>query len=75
MIFKITYQTSKSEVPRRETTRALYLEAANIVEARKKIEKNTPYNVEFVQPLEGAFLEYEQNSPNFRLTSFPEQAE
>lgn len=75
MIFKITYQTTKNEVPRRETTRALYIESANVVEARKMIEKNTPYNIEFIQPIEGEFLEYEQSSPDFKITSFPELSE
>ena len=33
MIFKITYQPTKTEAPRRENTQALYVEASDKVEA------------------------------------------
>lgn len=75
MIFKITYQLSKNEAPRRENTQTLYIEADSAVEARKAIEKNTPYNIEFIQPLEGAHLEYEEKSENFKVMTMAELSE
>ncbi|MBM6613601.1 DNA-dependent RNA polymerase auxiliary subunit epsilon family protein [Desemzia sp. RIT804] len=70
MIFKVTYQENKMSNPKREETKSLYLEAESDVEARATVEKNTPYNIEFVQPLNPAHLEYEQKNPDFALTEF-----
>ncbi|NQD65214.1 DNA-dependent RNA polymerase auxiliary subunit epsilon family protein [Bacillus haikouensis] len=66
MIFKVFYQESKAEVPVRECTNSLYMEAETEREVRQKL-KDKPYNIEFVQKLEGAFLEYEQNHDSFGL--------
>ncbi|MGY3725362.1 DNA-dependent RNA polymerase auxiliary subunit epsilon [Granulicatella balaenopterae] len=70
MIFKITYQPNKFEAPRRENTLSLYIEAADAVEARRLIEENTEYNVEFVQELDEKHLAYEQQSADFKLVEF-----
>lgn len=70
MIFKVTYQQSKATNPKREDTKSLYLEAESDVDARALVEKNTPYNIEFVQPLDPAHLAYEQKNPDFALTEF-----
>lgn len=70
MIFKITYQETKTEAPRRENTKSLYIDAESKVIARKLVEDNTPYNIEFVQELDAAHLAYEQKSPDFKLTEF-----
>lgn len=70
MIFKITYQETKTEAPRRENTKALYVEALSKVAARKLVEENTAYNIEFVQELDERHLAYEQKSPDFKLTEF-----
>lgn len=72
MLFKVTYQENKFDVPTRETTQSLYVEAESIVEVRKIVDKHTPYNVEFIQPLEGKHLEYEQAKPDFQITEFPQ---
>ncbi|WP_175988697.1 DNA-dependent RNA polymerase subunit epsilon [Bacillus sp. Marseille-Q1617] len=66
MIFKVFYQDSKAEVPVRECTNSLYMEAESEREVRQKL-KEKPYNIEFVQKLEGAFLEYEQNHHSFEM--------
>ncbi|MCA1056598.1 DNA-dependent RNA polymerase auxiliary subunit epsilon family protein [Rossellomorea aquimaris] len=66
MIFKVFYQESKAEVPVRECTHSLYVEAESEREVRQKL-KEKPFNIEFVQKLEGAFLEYEQNHHSFEL--------
>lgn len=70
MIFKITYQDNKIRNPKREQTKSLYIEAETDVEARAIVEENTPYNIEFVQLLDPAHLDYEQKSPDFTLTEF-----
>lgn len=70
MIFKITYQPTKTEAPRRENTRSLYVEADNKVEARRLVDENTAYNVEFIQPLDDKHLAYERKNPDFEITVF-----
>lgn len=70
MIFKVTYQENKLRNPKREETKALYVESETEVDARALVETHTPYNIEFVQPLDPAHLEYEQKSPEFKLTEF-----
>ena len=76
MIYKVFYQETKGRSPRREKTRALYLEieAANEsegrIQARKLVEENTPYNIEFIELLSDKHLEYEKESGTFELTEF-----
>ena len=66
MIYKVFYQESKDRSPRREQTKALYLDidASSELEgriiARKRIEENTSYNVEFIELLSDKHLEYEK---------------
>ncbi|GAK47228.1 hypothetical protein LOSG293_030670 [Secundilactobacillus oryzae JCM 18671] len=70
MIFKVYYQNDQIKNPKRESTHSLYIEADTEVDARALIEANTDYNIEFIEPLEGKFLEYEQQSPEYKLTEF-----
>lgn len=67
MIFKVTYQDSLTEVPRRDSTHTMYVQAETKREVRAHLENETPYLVEFIQPLEGAHLEYEQQNPDFKV--------
>lgn len=69
MIYKVLYQKDQIVNPRRETTQTLYLEANNLVEARKLVEDNTPYNIELIQELTGNSLAYEKQNPEFKLTT------
>ncbi|WP_432354829.1 DNA-dependent RNA polymerase subunit epsilon [Sporosarcina sp. A2] len=66
MIFKVYYQESKTQVPVRENTQSLYLEAESQRDVRKKL-LNRDYNIEMIQQLEGEHLEYEQASEHFVL--------
>lgn len=66
MIYKVYYQENITEIPVRENTKTLYLEASSEREVRHYL-KDRNYNIELVQLLEGNYLEYEQNSPNFSL--------
>lgn len=70
MIYKVLYQPDKIRNPRRETTQTLYMEAESAAAARAAVEEHTDYNIELVQELTGNFLEYEQKSPNYKLTEF-----
>lgn len=66
MIYKVYYQESMTEIPVRENTKTIYVEAASEREVRYYL-KDRNYNIELVQLLEGKYLEYEQNSINFKL--------
>lgn len=83
MIYKVFYQETKDRSPRREQTHSLYLEVGKEqftagtkeerelhITARQIIEKNTNYNIEYIQPLDGKHLEYEKETGVFALTEF-----
>lgn len=70
MIFKVYYQLTKDRNPKREQTHSLYLEADDIVAARAIVEANTPYNIEYIQLLEGNHLTYEKENAAFKLAEF-----
>ena len=76
MIYKVFYQETKDRSPRPENTRSLYLEveANNELEgrikARKLVEENTDYNIEFIELLSDKHLEYEKESGTFQVTEF-----
>ena len=71
MIFKVLYQEDQLEAPRRESTKTLYVEAEDQVEARSKVTANKPYMIELVQELSEAHLAYEQeHNPDFEVTEF-----
>lgn len=70
MIFKVFYQETKVRNPKREQTQSLYIEAPDDVTARALVEQNTPYNIEYVQVLEGNHLDYEKENEDFKLTEF-----
>lgn len=70
MIFKVYYQKTKERNPKREETQSLYIEAQDEVEARKRIEDNTPYNIEYIQLLEDSHLDYEKENADFKLVAF-----
>ena len=66
MIFKVFYQEKLTEVPVREKTQVLYVEADSQRDVRRRLAP-FHYNIEFVQQLAGAHLAYEQQSENFKL--------
>ncbi|GEK28452.1 DNA-directed RNA polymerase subunit epsilon [Furfurilactobacillus siliginis] len=70
MIFKVYYQETKVRSPKREDTKSLYLDAENEAAAMTAVESNTEYNVEYIEPLEGNALDYEQQSASYKLTEF-----
>ena len=70
MIYKIYYQETKDRNPKREQTHSLYIEADDAVIARRLVEQNTPYNIEFVQELDEKHLAYEKENTDFKLAEF-----
>jgi DNA-dependent RNA polymerase auxiliary subunit epsilon len=68
MIYKVLFQPNKIENPRRENTRSIYIESESSVAARALVEEKTDYNIELIQELTGDFLDYEQKSPDFKIT-------
>lgn len=74
MIYKVFYQETKTRSPRREQTKALYLdidatdELEGRIKARKLVEEKTAYNIEFIELLSEKHLEYEKESGVFALT-------
>jgi len=66
MVFKILYQDNYEEMPLRERTRSMYVEAESVREVRNKL-KDRNYNIEYIQELDEAHLNYEKKSEDFRV--------
>ncbi|MFD2208681.1 DNA-dependent RNA polymerase subunit epsilon [Virgibacillus halophilus] len=66
MIFKVLYQESPTEVPVRERTKSLYVEADSDRDARKKLAARK-LNIEYIHPLDEAQLAYEKRSEDFKV--------
>ncbi|GGF12213.1 UPF0356 protein YkzG [Halobacillus andaensis] len=66
MVYKVLYQELSKEVPVRERTQAMYVEANSEREVREKLfEKKL--NIEYIQVLNEEHLEYEKQSEDFQL--------
>ncbi|MCM3713030.1 DNA-dependent RNA polymerase subunit epsilon [Halalkalibacter oceani] len=68
MIYKVFFQENFKEVPVREYTEAIYVEAESEADVRRKLAPRK-YNIEFITPISGAFLEYEENKEDFKVES------
>lgn len=66
MIFKVYYHENIHQVPVRENTLSLYVEAETEKEVRDQL-NNREIMIEYVQKLEGEHLTYEQASPDFHV--------
>ncbi|WP_316568362.1 DNA-directed RNA polymerase subunit epsilon [Neobacillus sp. YIM B06451] len=66
MLFKVYYQERINEVPIRENTKSLYIEGESERDVRKKL-ADRGYNIEFVQQVNGAYLEYEKQNEDFNV--------
>lgn len=66
MLYKVYYQESITQVPVRENTRTLYVEGESERDVRRKI-ADRGYNVELVQPVKGAYLDYEKQNEDFKV--------
>jgi DNA-dependent RNA polymerase auxiliary subunit epsilon len=66
MIYKVFYQESNNQVAVREKTKTLYVNADSERDVRKKLADKF-FNIEYVQLVQGAFLEYEQKNEDFKV--------
>ncbi|WP_100404635.1 DNA-dependent RNA polymerase subunit epsilon [Bacillus solitudinis] len=66
MIFKVYFQKIWGQVPVRETTETIYVEAVSESDVRKKLIPRK-YNIEFITEISGAHLEYEQSREDFKV--------
>ena len=66
MLYKVYYQESITQVPVRENTKTLYVEGESERDVRSKI-ADRGYNVESVQSVKGAYLEYEKQKEDFKV--------
>ncbi|HLR07796.1 MAG TPA: DNA-directed RNA polymerase subunit epsilon [Bacillota bacterium] len=66
MIYKVLYQEHSEEIPVRERTKSLYIEAESERDVRQKLDDRN-YNIEFIQPLDPTHLAYEKQSEDFTL--------
>ncbi|MBA2174337.1 DNA-dependent RNA polymerase auxiliary subunit epsilon family protein [Halobacillus locisalis] len=66
MIFKVLYQELQQEVPVRERTKAMYVEADAERKVREKL-ADKGINIEYIQVLNEDHLAYEQQSEDFQL--------
>lgn len=66
MIYKVFFQANRREVPVRERTQTVYLKAQSEKDVRLKLADRN-LNIEFIQALDDAHLEYEKRSENFEL--------
>ncbi|MGG3891943.1 DNA-dependent RNA polymerase subunit epsilon [Metabacillus fastidiosus] len=66
MIYKVYFQEKLTEVPVRERTNTLYIKGNTEGEVRLKL-KDRYYNIEYIQPLDGAYLDYEQQNENYKV--------
>jgi DNA-dependent RNA polymerase auxiliary subunit epsilon len=66
MIFKVYYQENIKEVPVRENTKTLFIEGESVRDVRTKI-ADRGYNVESVQEVKGAYLNYEQQNVDYKV--------
>ncbi|SDG92870.1 DNA-dependent RNA polymerase auxiliary subunit epsilon [Alteribacillus persepolensis] len=66
MIYKVFYQKNFQEVPVRENTDAMFIEAETEREVRRKLaDKN--FNIEYVQPVSESLLQFEQQREDFKV--------
>jgi DNA-dependent RNA polymerase auxiliary subunit epsilon len=66
MIYKVFFQNNAYQAAVRENTKAIYLEGKNESDIRGKL-AGRGYNIEFIRPVTGAFLEYEQKHEDFKV--------
>lgn len=66
MIYKVFYQETTYEAPVREHTKSLFMEADSERTVRATLKKRN-YNIEFIQEIDGNYLEYEKQNENFKV--------
>lgn len=67
MIYKVYFQQHVHEVPVREKTRTIYVNADSERDVRIKLKEQRDMNIEFIQKVDGAFLDYEQQNEDYKV--------
>lgn len=70
MIFKVYYQETKTQNPKREETQSMYVDAADLATVRVQVESETTHHIEHIEQLSEKALAYEQENAEFKLTEF-----
>lgn len=66
MIFKVYYQEHALEIPVRENTKTVFVTAETEGEVRRKL-KERNFNIEYIQKVGGAHLEYEKQNEDYKV--------
>ncbi|MCH1623950.1 DNA-dependent RNA polymerase subunit epsilon [Fredinandcohnia quinoae] len=66
MIFKVYYQEHAGEIPVRENTKTVFVNAVTEGEVRRKL-KERNINIEYIQKVDGAHLEYEKQNEDYKV--------
>jgi DNA-dependent RNA polymerase auxiliary subunit epsilon len=66
MVFKVYYQVITTEVPIREYTQTLYVDAPSVRSVRQML-KTKPFNVEHIEEVKGAYLDYEKLQEDYKV--------
>ncbi|MFS0861315.1 DNA-dependent RNA polymerase subunit epsilon [Fredinandcohnia sp. 179-A 10B2 NHS] len=66
MIYKVYYQEHAHEVPVREKTKSVFVNGVSEADVRRKL-KERNINIEYIQRVEGAFLEYEKQNEDYKV--------
>ncbi|CDQ40267.1 MULTISPECIES: DNA-dependent RNA polymerase subunit epsilon [Virgibacillus] len=66
MIYKVLYQELPDEIPVRERTKSVYVEGESVRQVRTKLNERK-YNIEFIQEVNDAHLDYEKLSDDFTV--------
>lgn len=66
MIFKVYYQDNVSEAPIRENTKSFFIKASSERHVRTLL-KGRDINIEFIKPIEGEYLAYEESKEDFKV--------
>jgi DNA-dependent RNA polymerase auxiliary subunit epsilon len=66
MIFKVYYQETITQVPVREKTKTVYVEADFEKDVRTKL-ADRGYNIEFIEAVKAAYLDYEKQNEDFKV--------
>ncbi|MFO1445734.1 DUF1447 family protein [Bacillus sp. Bva_UNVM-123] len=66
MVFKVYFQESNKQVAIREKTKTIFVEGESERDIRKKLADRN-YNIEFITPLEGPYLQFEKQREDFNV--------
>ncbi|MFS0782467.1 DNA-dependent RNA polymerase subunit epsilon [Bacillus sp. 1P06AnD] len=66
MIYKVYYQDTMLEIPVREKTKTMFVQSESVLKVRRSL-KDKNLNIEYIGPVEGAYLEYEKQNEDYKV--------